>query len=264
MSTRSRRRSASSEDPLLDDEFSFVTEDDIEAFMAAQEIEEEAAADAKSGFWNLQTASGIGLIGLGALYSLQLAGLLSIGSGALAALVQVLPVFAAVLIMLTGFGVLSWSPAARRQRKARRRAARRRAQARKTMGRQARQRRATDEAGRRAAQAFSQAERAVRGVGKKAQQKAEKRRSSRTRRSRAERAGRRLTKKRSERKISGVAAGIADYFGLDPTVVRIALVVATLMSQGAALLLYIILSFALPNDDATDLDDDPIIQIIDD
>ena len=263
MSTRSRRRSAPSDEDLLDDEFSFVTEDDIEAFMASQEIEEES--EAKAGFWNLQTASGMGLIGLGALYSLQLAGLLSIGSGALAALVQVLPVFAAVLIMLTGFGVLSWSPAARRQRKARRRAARRRAQARKTMGRQSRQRRATDEAGRRAAQAFSQAERAVRGVGKEARRKAEKRQSNRTRRSRAERANRRLVKKRSERKISGVAAGIADYFGLDPTIVRIAFVIGTMASQGAALLLYIILSFALPNDDdVKDRDDDPVIQIIDD
>lgn len=262
MATRSRRRSAQSDEDLLDDEFSFVTEDDIEAFIASQEIEEEA--EAKEGFWNIQTASGIGLIGLGALYAMQLGGFLSIGSGALAALVTVLPVFAAILIMLSGFGVLSWSPAARRQRKARRRAARRRAQARKTMGRQARQRRQMDEAGRRASQAFNQAERAVRGIGREARQKAEKRRSSRTRRSRAERAGRRLTKKRSERKISGVAAGIADYFGLDPTIVRIAFVIGTMASQGAALLLYIILSFALPNEDANDLDDDPVIQIIDD
>jgi len=262
MSTRSRRRSASSDEDLLDDEFSFVTEDDIEAFMATQEIEEES--EAKAGFWNVQTASGIGLIGLGGLYSLQLMGLLSIGSGALAALVQVLPVFAAILIMLTGFGVLSWSPAARRQRKARRRAARRRANQRKTMGRQARQKRVTDEAGRRASQAFSQAERAVRGVGKAASREAKKRSSSRTRRSREERRGRRLTKRRSERKISGVAAGVADYFGLDPTIVRIAFVIGMMATQGAALLLYIILAFALPNEDANDVDDDPVIQIIDD
>ncbi|MEO0559388.1 MAG: PspC domain-containing protein, partial [Bacteroidota bacterium] len=248
MSTRSRRRSASSDETLLDDEFSFVTEDDIEAFMATQEIEEEA--EAKAGFWNLQTASGIGLIGLGALYAMQLGGFLSLGTGAIAALVQVLPIFAAILIMLSGFGVLSWSPAARRQRKARRRAARRRAQARKTMGRQARQKRVKDEAGRRASKAFDQAERAVRGVGKEARRKAEKRRSSRTRRSRAERRGRRLTKKRSERKISGVAAGVADYFGLDPTIVRIAFVIGMMASQGAALLLYIILAFALPDEDA--------------
>ena len=256
MSTRSRRRSAPSDEDLLDDEFSFVTEDDIEAFMATQEIEEEA--EAKAGFWNLQTASGVGLIGLGALYSMQLLGLLSIGSGALAALVQVLPVFAAILIMLSGFGVLSWSPAARRQRKARRRAARRRAQARKTMGRQNRQTRVKDEAGRRASKAFSQAERAVRSAGKEAK----KRTSSRTRRSRSERSNRRLTKRRSERKIAGVAAGVANYFGLDPTVVRIAFVIAMMASQGAALLLYIILAFALPDSD--DKDDDPIIQIIDD
>lgn len=125
-----------------------------------------------------------------------------------------------------------------------------------------RQRRVTDEAGRRASQAFSQAERAVRAAGKEARKRTSKTRSSM--RSRSERAGRRLTKKRSERKISGVAAGIADYFGLDPTIIRIAFVIATMASQGAALLLYIILSFALPNEDSKDSDDDPIIQIIDD
>ena len=70
----------------------------------------------EAGFWNLQTASGIGLIGVGSLYSLQLLGLLRLGSPILQNLVQVLPIFAAVLIMLTGFGVLSWSPAARRRK----------------------------------------------------------------------------------------------------------------------------------------------------
>ena len=265
MSTRRRRRStASTDEDLLDDEFSFVSEDDIEAFMASQEIEEEK--EAKAGFWNLQTASGIGLIGIGALYSMQLLGLLAIGSPALAALVQVLPVFAAVLIMLSGFGVLSWSPAARRQRKARRRAAKRRARQRKTMGRQ---RRSSDEAGRRASTAFAQAERAVRAAGRGAEKlgrKAEKaaRNSSRTMRTRAERSDRRLTRDRANRKITGVASGIADYFGLDPTVVRIAFVIGTMATQGAALLLYIILSIALPTNDPSKRDDDPVIQILDD
>jgi phage shock protein PspC (stress-responsive transcriptional regulator) len=130
------------------------------------------------------------------------------------------------------------------------------------MGRQTRQRRVTDEAGRRASQAFSQAERAVRAASSEVKKQTSKTRSSM--RSRSERAGRRLTKKRSARKISGVAAGIADYFGLDPTIVRIAFVIGTMASQGAALLLYIILAFALPDEDARDRDDDPVIQIIDD
>ena len=265
MSTQSRRRSRSTEDDALDDEFSFVTDDDIAAFMAAQEVEEEQAEAKNDGFWNLQTASGMGLIGLGGLYAMQLAGLLSLPTAALGALVQVLPVFAAILIMLTGFGVLSWSPAARRQRKARRRAAKRRARQRKTMGRQQNRRRTADAAGRRASEAFSQAERAVRAAGRAASSEARKAASkSRTRRTRAERAGRRLTRDRSNRKISGVAAGIADYFGLDPTIVRIAFVIGTMMTQGAALLLYIILSIALPTNDPSLDDDDPVIQVFDD
>jgi hypothetical protein len=133
MSTRQRRRSRPDEAEQYDDEFGFVTDDDIEAYMAEQELEEETEAEA--GFWNLQTASGMGLIGLGALYSLQLLNLLPFGSEVLFELVQILPVFAAVLIMLTGFGVLSWSPAARRRRKARERAARRRKKARERAAR---------------------------------------------------------------------------------------------------------------------------------
>lgn len=256
MSTRQRPRSRPDDESALEDEFSLVTDDDIVAYMAEQELEEEAESKKKDGFWNLQTASGIGLIGLGALYSLQLLGLLTLGSPILAQLAEILPIFAAILIMLTGFGVLSWSPAARRRRKARERAARRRrqqqSQARKTMGRG----RPRDEAGRRASRAFEQAEKALRTAGRTAERATTE---AFARRAKARRDGyRRLTKDRRNRKITGVAAGMANYFGLDPTVVRIGWVVATIFSQGTAIIPYVILSMILSNEVE---DDDPVIHI---
>lgn len=267
MSTRSRRRSHSDEGEVYDDEFGLVTDDDIAAFMAEQELEEEAEEEKESGFWNLQTASGMGLIGLGALYSLQLMGLFPLGSAVLYNLVQVLPIFAAVLIMLTGFGVLSWSPAARRRKKARKRAARRRRQrqraarstttSRKTVGRDRNRR---DEAGQVASRAFEQAEKALRAAGRTAGRAADE---ARARRAAARKAGRtRLLKDRKNKKLTGVAAGMAKYFGLDPTVVRIGWLVAAIFSQGAAIIPYIILSFVLNDDDGDD-DDDPIVFVTD-
>ena len=254
MSTRQRRRDRPDEAELYDDEFGLVTDDDIAAYMAEQEVEEED--EAKAGFWNLQTASGMGLIGLGALYSLQLMDVLPFGSDLLFQLVQVLPIFAAVLIMLTGFGVLSWSPAARRRRKARKRAAQRRRRAQrerpapKTVGR-------SDATGRRAAQAFEQAERALRAAGRTASRAGEE---ARARRAEARRAGhQRLVKNRRDRKLTGVAAGMADYFGIDPTVVRIAWVVATIFTQGAAILPYVLLSMILSNGEHDG--DDPAVRV---
>jgi phage shock protein PspC (stress-responsive transcriptional regulator) len=263
MPTRSRSRSRP-QDEAYDDEFGAISDDDIVAFMAEQELEDETEEQKKAGFWNLQTASGMGLIGLGALYSLQLMGLFPLGSALLQNLVQVLPIFAAVLIMLTGFGVLSWSPAARRRKKARKRAARRRRQQRvrsKTMGRAPR----TDEVGRRAASAFAQAERALSAAGRTAGRAVDE---AKARRAQARREGRkRLLKDRENRKLTGLAAGMANYFGLDPTVVRIAWVVATVFTQGGALIPYIILSMVTGNEEPDRRPrpggDDPVIRISD-
>ena len=257
MSTRQRRRSR--QDDVLDDEFSSVTDEDIEAYIAEQDVEEEA--EAESGFWNLQTASGMGLIGLGALYSLQQIGVLSVGSDVLAQLVAVLPVFAAVLIMLTGFGVLSWSPAARRRKKARKRAARRRKEQRKTMGRAPR----ADDAGRRSSDAFAQAERVLKGAGRTASRATAE---AFERRADARRAGHeRLAKDRKNRKVTGVAAGMAAYFGLDPTVVRIGWVVATIFSNGGAIVPYVLLSMILPDEERAGRGgrgDDPVVRVTSD
>lgn len=256
MATRQRRSSRSDDAELYDDEFSDVSEEDILAYMAEVEFEvEEEEQKTDTGFLNLQTGAGLGLIALGGLYTMQLLGLLGFNTTLISTLVAVLPWLAGILIILTGLGVLSWNPAARRRRKARERAlkaARRRRQ--KTMGRRPT---STDEAGRRARRAFEQAARAGQAAGQRAREAVDASRA-RTRSMTAGRTqGRRLAKSRKLRKISGVASGIAEYFGVDPTVVRIAFVLAAIFGQGAGVILYLILSFVLPN--AEDGEDDPVI-----
>ena len=51
--------------------------------------------------------------------------------------------------------------------------------------------------------------------------------------------------KSNEKKIDGVCAGIAEYFELDPTLVRLAFVVFTCMG-GSGLLIYIIAALIMP------------------
>ncbi|ARA94962.1 hypothetical protein AWN76_000090 [Rhodothermaceae bacterium RA] len=55
----------------------------------------------------------------------------------------------------------------------------------------------------------------------------------------------RLTKSRNK-KIAGVCGGIAEYFNIDPTLVRIAFVIGLIVSQGTFLAAYILLSFVMP------------------
>ena len=57
-----------------------------------------------------------------------------------------------------------------------------------------------------------------------------------------------LAKSKTNRMICGVCAGIADYFDLDPTIIRLAWVVFTLMG-GSGILAYIIAALVMPEDD---------------
>lgn len=59
--------------------------------------------------------------------------------------------------------------------------------------------------------------------------------------------GKRLYKSRTDKKIDGVCAGIANYFNLDPTIVRIALVLFCLLG-GSGILAYIICAIVMPRE----------------
>jgi phage shock protein C len=58
---------------------------------------------------------------------------------------------------------------------------------------------------------------------------------------------RRLTRSTSDKMIGGVAGGLADYFNVDPLVVRIGFAISTLFS-GAGLLAYLALLIFVPSD----------------
>ena len=56
----------------------------------------------------------------------------------------------------------------------------------------------------------------------------------------------RLYKSREEKKLCGVCGGIAEYFELDPTIIRLAWVVFTLLG-GSGIIAYIIAAIVMPD-----------------
>lgn len=55
-----------------------------------------------------------------------------------------------------------------------------------------------------------------------------------------------LTRPRNGRMLGGVCAGIGEYLGIDPTVVRIICVLLSIGTIGLALLVYFVLCFVIP------------------
>jgi phage shock protein C len=58
-----------------------------------------------------------------------------------------------------------------------------------------------------------------------------------------------LTRSTTDKKIGGVAGGVAAFFGVDPVLVRVGFAVSTLFS-GAGLVAYILMLALVPTDDA--------------
>ena len=52
---------------------------------------------------------------------------------------------------------------------------------------------------------------------------------------------------RKDKKIFGVCGGLGDYFGIDPTIIRVLFLIA-LLGFGSGLLLYIILAIVVPEE----------------
>jgi len=65
---------------------------------------------------------------------------------------------------------------------------------------------------------------------------------------------RRLYRCRHDRRLAGVAAGLAEFFDLDPTLVRLLWFLSIFVTGGLSILLYIGLAFIVPNEPMTDLD----------
>lgn len=57
-----------------------------------------------------------------------------------------------------------------------------------------------------------------------------------------------LTKSSTDVKIAGVCGGIAEYFGIDSTLVRAAYLFFTFIGVGSPILLYILLAWIIPEE----------------
>ncbi len=195
-----------------------ISDEELEALFL-----EENASNTK-GPLNLPTVAGLSLILVGIAYLFQQLGLWS--GIDLTRLAQMLPWLAGILIILLGFGVLSWSPDRKRQRlKKKARAARRQKHQKRTES------------------VFGTAARTSSSPNWITEK-------------------RRLRKSRNK-KIAGVCAGIAEYFNIDPTLVRIAFVIGTIASGGPFLLAYLILAMIMPGPgDPPPLSDEERIRII--
>ena len=55
-----------------------------------------------------------------------------------------------------------------------------------------------------------------------------------------------LTRSKSNRMVAGVCAGLGDYLGIDPTVVRLLFVLAFFGLHGGLLLAYLIMAIIVP------------------
>ena len=166
-----------------------LSDEDLEALLFDEEEKEP------NGLLNLPTVAGLSLILVGVTYFLQELGV-PMGFD-LSTLATMLPWLAGVLIILLGFGVLSWRPKKKKKTK----------KAKKVE--------------------------VPSGRAKVVVESRDENEKKRLRRSR-------------DKKIAGVCGGIAEYFNLDPTLIRIAFVIATIASGGNFIPAYFVAWFVMP------------------
>ncbi|NBA85086.1 PspC domain-containing protein [Emticicia sp. CRIBPO] len=53
----------------------------------------------------------------------------------------------------------------------------------------------------------------------------------------------------SDKMFFGVCGGLAKYFSLDPTLIRILVVIATILGVGSPILVYILMVFVMPKEE---------------
>ena len=59
---------------------------------------------------------------------------------------------------------------------------------------------------------------------------------------------RKLYRSRTNRMIFGVCAGLAEFFGIDPTVVRLVFVAGALLGFGSFILIYLVMFLVVPEE----------------
>lgn len=61
-------------------------------------------------------------------------------------------------------------------------------------------------------------------------------------------ASRKLYRSRTNRKIAGVCGGLGDFFGIDPTVIRLVFAAGALFGFGSFILIYIVIFIVVPEE----------------
>ncbi len=175
-------------------ELESLSDDELEEMLFQEEEQSNKS------FLNLPTMSGLAMILVGIVYLLQEFGLWS--GPSVSFIVGTLPWLAGILIILIGFGVMSWRPRKKRRK-------------------------------------------VKKGV--------EVRTGERVRVQSEEIDGKKKRLIRSRNKqVAGVCAGIAEYFNIDPTLVRIAFVIGTIVTSGAPFIIaYFVLAWVMPKPDST-------------
>jgi len=56
-----------------------------------------------------------------------------------------------------------------------------------------------------------------------------------------------LTKSQTDSKIAGVCGGLAEYFGIDSTLVRVIYLIFTFVGVGSPIILYFLLAIIIPD-----------------
>lgn len=168
-----------------------------------------------SSFWNLPTVTGLGLILVGIAYLLTSLGVWT--GPDLGVLIEMLPIIGGVMIILLGFGLLSW-------------------------------RSGSDSKSETSMPSAESAEAIDADIKTEASGE-----TSST--SFWQFSDKRLRRSRTDKKILGVCGGLAKYFNLDPTLVRIAFVLGVIATGGPFILAYLGLGFAMPKEDALSASD---------
>ena len=65
---------------------------------------------------------------------------------------------------------------------------------------------------------------------------------------------RRLYRCRHDRRLAGVSAGLAEYFDIDPTIVRLLWVVSAFLTGGLSIVIYIVMALIVPQEPLSDLE----------
>jgi phage shock protein C len=57
-----------------------------------------------------------------------------------------------------------------------------------------------------------------------------------------------LYRSRNNRMVAGVCAGLGDFFGIDPTAIRLIFVAGTILGFGSLVLIYLVLFIVVPEE----------------